>query len=187
LNKKQLILSEAKRLFGHYGYLGFTLKQLASACEVTSPALYYFYSSKADLFKDCLLSEISARRTVTLHCIEQSTNLSEFTLLLINDAIDICALSSFRAGQAMQEIIYLPEAMQQELRQAWRQQVINPVEDFLRRILPELSPSLSYSLLSLYLVDMATYAAQHVDEYSRGELANLFIALVSGVPMGSDR
>jgi hypothetical protein len=79
----------------------------------------------------------------------------------------------------------LPEELQQELRQAWQQQVINPVEDFLRRILPKLPPSLPYPLLSLYLIDMATYAAQHVDEYSRDELVGMFVALVNGLPTGS--
>ena len=186
MNKKQLILSDAKRLFRQYGYLGFTLKQLARACDITSPALYYFYTSKADLFKDCLLSEISARRTVTLHCIAESATLPEFADILAREAIDVCDQSCFCVGQAMLELIHLPEELRQELRQAWQQQVIAPIEAFTRRIVPDLPPTLPYSLLAIFLLDMAAYSAQHVDQYSRDELAALFIAVTRGLQSESD-
>ena len=145
-NKKQMILNEAKRLFGSYGYLGFTLKQLARACQMTSPALYYFYSSKADLFKDCLLSEMAARKTVTEHCIEQSSTLTEFAHALAYEAIDVCELSSFRTGQAMLEIVHLPEAMQAELHEGWNQMLIAPVEKFLQRVKRNIAGSYLSSL-----------------------------------------
>ena len=181
MNKKQQILFEAKRLFGRYGYLGFTLKQLAQACEMTSPALYYFYSSKADLFKDCLLSELDARRVVTRRCIEQSNSLTEFAGALAQEAIDVCDVASFRTGQAMQEIIHLPEEMQQELQAAWDTIMIKPVEDFLERIHPNIPEGVSYYLLGTYLIYIATFCSAHANQFSRDVLEKLFISAVSGM------
>lgn len=181
MNKKQLINAEAKRLFGNYGYLGFTLKQLAQACAITSPALYYFYSSKADLFRDCLLAEMAARKVVLDRCVEQSNTLPEFAGALAHEAIEVCDVHAFRAGQAMREIIHLPEAMQIELRAAWDDNLITPVEVFLDRVLPAGHPLLPKRLLAYNFINMATFSSLHVDEFTRDELAALFVQVARGL------
>lgn len=181
MNKKQQILSEAKRLFGQYGYLGFTLKQLAKACDMTSPALYYFYTSKAELFKDCLLSELEARNAVVRRCAEKATSLAEFTRCFTAEAIDVCEASSFRTGQAMTEIIHLPAEMQSELRAAWDENNIKPLEAFLERVKPAIPANVSYYLLGTYIINMATFAAYHAHEFPREALEDLCAAIVHGL------
>ena len=119
MNKKETILTEAKRLFGEYGYLGFTLKQLALACEMTAPALYYFYSSKAELFKDCLISEMTIRHQFLSQLAEQSQTIPDFTRALVINSFEVCGASHFRTGQAMEDIIHLQSQYQEELREAW--------------------------------------------------------------------
>ena len=86
MNKKEIILAEAKRLSGRYGYLGFTLKQLAQSCDMTAPALYYFYTSKADLFKDCLLSELEIRSNHICAWEQNAGSLTEFAGMLADEA-----------------------------------------------------------------------------------------------------
>ena len=81
----------------------------------------------------------------------------------------------------MQELIHLPEDLRQELRQAWQQQVIAPIEALARRVVLDLPATLPHSLLAIFLLDMAAYSAQHVDLYSRDELAALFIAVARGL------
>lgn len=181
MNKRQLILSEAKRLFGRYGYLGFTLKQLAQACDMTSPALYYFYSSKAELFEDCLLSEISARQAVLERCMTYSNTIVEFAGALAHEAIEICDVASFTTGQAMREIIHLPEKMQEEIRGAWDSMMITPVEDFVKRILVESSSNIPYRLIATYFINMATFSAANNTEFTRDELANLFVTVAKAL------
>lgn len=187
MNKKSLILAEAKRLFGRYGYLGFTLKQLAVACEMTSPALYYFYSSKADLFNDCLLSELESRNTLIVDCIQRSETMAEFAATLASNAIEACDLYAFRTGQAMQEIIHLPLAMQTELRDAWNRLLIAPVEAFLRTALPVPPANISYRLLAIYLINMATFSSAHTDEFAVDELCALFVTVVQGLETAPHR
>jgi AcrR family transcriptional regulator len=181
VNKKQLILCEAKRLFGHYGYLGFTLKQLAQACAMTSPALYYFYTGKADLFRDCLLSEMLLRQEVLERCIASSSTLADFAQALSLEAIAVCGQAEFTTGQAMREIVHLPAEMQRELRAAWITHLIDPVETFLRRILSPPPPAISFRLLAVMLINMATFAAANAEDFSRAELTALFIAVVQGM------
>lgn len=181
MNKKEMILNEAKRLFGTYGYLGFTLKQLAQACVMTSPALYYFYSSKADLFRDCLLSELEGRRGGLEQCARDSETLEEFAHALAYEAIDRCGMHNFRAGNAMAEIIHLPEAMQEELRAAWDHLLIEPVERMLARVLPTPPPGISPRLLANFMINIATFTAAKQEEYTPEALEALAVTFAQGV------
>lgn len=172
-NKKDLILAEGKRLFGNYGYLGFTLKQLAQACDMTAPALYYFYTSKADLFKDCLLQEIELRYQVIQKCVNESTTVQEFVHAVVIGMLDVCSLSKFRVGQGMAEVIHLPAEMQEELHAAWNRYLIAPTEDFLARTLPDESPLVSRQLLATFFISVLTFAAAKEGEFPREELIAL--------------
>lgn len=181
MNKKDVILTEAKRLFGQLGYLGFTLKQLAQACEMTAPALYYFYSSKADLFKDCLISEMTLRNAHLSRLAEQANSVPEFARSLVMHSFEVCGASHFRTGQAMEEIIHLQPHFQQELRDAWDQLMIAPVEQFLARVQPEASPVLSHYLLSTFFINIATFAAAHETRFGQDALIAVMMAAASGL------
>ncbi|MHB9129840.1 MAG: TetR/AcrR family transcriptional regulator [Armatimonadota bacterium] len=181
MNKKDLIISEAKQLFGRNGYLGFTLKQLADACDMTSPALYYFYSSKAELFKDCLLSEMESRKVMLEEVGAKSNTLAEFAAQLAPGAIDICDVHHFRTGRAMDEIIHLPAALQEELKAAWESKLIAPILVFIERILPIHASKIAPRLVATYLFYMATFSAAHGTEFDRDQLSRLFVASVNGL------
>lgn len=181
MNKKALILQEAKKLFGQYGYLGFTLKQLALACDMTSPALYYFFDHKAGLFRDCLLAEMETRREVTERCMAKSSNLAEFAEALTHEAIAVCDKTSFRTGNAMQEIIHLPQEMQVELRASCEANLYAPVEEYLQKIIPKTPANLPHHLLAVLMINMATFSSLHAKEYPPKQLAALFQMVVSGL------
>ena len=181
MNKKELILSEAKRLFGNYGYLGFTLKQLAQACDMTAPALYYFYSCKADLFKDCLISELELRGRGLLEMGRQHQHLTEFTAELARMAFAQCAASHFKVGQAMQDVIHLQPHLQAELREAWDKLLISPVEEFLARAMPDRVSGISRKLLANFLINMATYAATKEETFGREALTRVMVAAAAGM------
>lgn len=181
VNKKEMILAEAKRLSGKYGYLGFTLKQLAQACDMTAPALYYFYSSKAELFKDCLISELEARNVSVTRYAQSSTTLVEFVTALAADAFEKCGASQFRTGQAMEEIIHLPEDIQTELREAWDILLITPIEEMLARVLPIENPCVPRYLLATFLINLATFSAAQEERFGREVLTGMMLASAKGV------
>ncbi|HEY3417723.1 MAG TPA: helix-turn-helix domain-containing protein [Armatimonadota bacterium] len=173
MNKKELILTEAKRLFGHYGYLGFTLKMLAVACRMTSPALYYFYSSKADLFRDCLLSEFEGRQDLLTRCAERSTSVSMYIEELTQESINICNASGFRVVRAMDEVIHLPEEMQEVLRAAWDESCIAPIEMYLSTVMPDVPTLPSRRLMAMYFLNFATFVAEKHAEFGHDDVITL--------------
>lgn len=179
MNKKDIILAEAKRLSGRYGYLGFTLKQLAQSCDMTAPALYYFYTSKADLFKDCLLSELEIRHTHICAWEQQATSLTEFASMLADEAFEACGASQFRTGQAMQEIVHLPEDIRAELAEAWERLLIAPVEGVLDRFMPGL-PAPARNMLGTFFINMATFAGAYEERYGRETIRAMITAAASG-------
>lgn len=180
MNKKELILAEAKRLSGRYGYLGFTLKQLAQACQMTAPALYYFYSSKADLFKDCMLSELEVRNVGLVRIAEQSTTMPEFAQALIEESFAKCGASCFRTGQAMMEIIHLPEEIQLDIRAAWERLLIAPVAQFFIRVMPD-APEKTLQMLATFMINNATFAAANVERFEPEALSAMLVAAANGL------
>jgi AcrR family transcriptional regulator len=181
VNKKETIVTEAKRLFGHYGYLGFTLKQLAQACDMTAPALYYFYSSKADLFRDCLLSELEDRHALILNSIAQATSLATFARSFAEDALTICETRQFRVGTAMQEVIHLPAEQQAHLHEAYETLLVAPLEAYLARTLPGAIPGVSTHLLGHMVINLATFTAAQIAQTPREELTALITLVITNL------
>lgn len=55
--KKNQILAAAKQVFGRFGFTKTTLDDVANAVGMKKASLYYYYSSKEELFKDVIKSE----------------------------------------------------------------------------------------------------------------------------------
>lgn len=51
--KKQAVIAEAIRAFGHNGYQNTSLDDIANRLNVTKPALYYYFKSKNELLYEC--------------------------------------------------------------------------------------------------------------------------------------
>lgn len=55
---KQRILFEATKLFAQQGYNATSIRQVVEACDCTKPALYYYFSSKENLFEQIIQHEV---------------------------------------------------------------------------------------------------------------------------------
>lgn len=51
--KKQAVIIQAARAFGHNGYENTSLDDIAKELNVTKPALYYYFKSKKELLYEC--------------------------------------------------------------------------------------------------------------------------------------
>lgn len=51
--KRQAVIAEASRAFGHRGYQNVSLDEIASSLNVTKPALYHYIKSKQELLFEC--------------------------------------------------------------------------------------------------------------------------------------
>jgi len=57
-NRHRLILDEAKRLFGRYGYEGVSMDQIAQAIEYSKGVLYKHFNSKDELYMALCADEL---------------------------------------------------------------------------------------------------------------------------------
>jgi AcrR family transcriptional regulator len=179
MNKKELLVTEAKRLFGQYGYLGFTLKHLAKACQMTSPALYYFYDSKADLFKDCMLAELEVRHQVVANCIKNTSSFIEFAVLFAEHAIDVCTRNNFTVARGMQDVIHLPDDIRKEIEDLYYENLVYPIENAL--ISYGFNKKHTARLQAEALLNIAAFIGIRGLKYPQDELIKLMISLVHGM------
>ena len=55
LKKKEAILDSALNIFSEYGYMNTRLEQITDAIGLTDKSIYYYFSSKGDLFIEVIL------------------------------------------------------------------------------------------------------------------------------------
>ena len=56
LKKKEAILESALNIFANYGLLNTRLEQITDELNLTDKSIYYYFSSKGDLFIEVILS-----------------------------------------------------------------------------------------------------------------------------------
>ena len=56
IKKKDLILESAISIFSQYGYYNTKLEQITKSLDLTDKSIYYYFSSKGDLFIEVILS-----------------------------------------------------------------------------------------------------------------------------------
>ena len=56
LKKKEAILDSALNIFAEHGYINTRLEQITDALDLTDKSIYYYFSSKGDLFIEVILS-----------------------------------------------------------------------------------------------------------------------------------
>jgi AcrR family transcriptional regulator len=55
LKKKEAILDSALNIFAEHGYMNTRLEQITDALDLTDKSIYYYFSSKGDLFIEVIL------------------------------------------------------------------------------------------------------------------------------------
>lgn len=88
---KDSILEVAKKQFAKKGYRGTTMSSIARACDMNKASLYYYFSSKKDLYREVLTkiySEISESFTSSM---AQSKDYIERAKELVAITIDFIA------------------------------------------------------------------------------------------------
>lgn len=68
---KQLIIHTSQKLFMTYGYRSVTTRQIAEACDVTQPALYYHFPNKQMIYIEVVRSIMERTRAALHHINEQ--------------------------------------------------------------------------------------------------------------------
>jgi len=72
-SKKELILKTAKKHFAKYGYELTNLDKIAKDCNITKPAIYYYFKDKANLYEAVLISEFELLAKEIVKSLEENT------------------------------------------------------------------------------------------------------------------
>lgn len=57
MDKRDLILKEAKKLISNFGFKKTTMDDIANACRMSKASLYYYFNSKEDIFREIIEEE----------------------------------------------------------------------------------------------------------------------------------
>lgn len=57
--KRKKILELSKKVFAKYGFFKTTMEDIADEIGFTAAAIYYYFDSKDNLFKECIVSELT--------------------------------------------------------------------------------------------------------------------------------
>lgn len=77
MERKQTIVTTARRHFSRYGFSKTTMEEIARDCEITKPTLYNHFASKADLFRAVIDSEQNACYNLIEETVKDVTTASD--------------------------------------------------------------------------------------------------------------
>lgn len=128
--RREGIVAEAERLFAQHGYKGVAMSQLAEACGITKPALYYHFRDKQGLYVEVLMQQLARHHR-------------EFVLLLSGQTVadGLRRLSEYLRGASTYDMSQMQTDMRSELNATQRARVsdafyrdfFSPVKDLFVR------------------------------------------------------
>jgi len=95
---RQRIIDTARRMFAEHGYDATTLQQIADEMGVTKAAVYYYFRTKAEIFREIVVPEFRAMNDL-LDRVETVRSRSERVKLVITGLVDM--LMAQRAALAI--------------------------------------------------------------------------------------
>jgi AcrR family transcriptional regulator len=137
--KRQDILRVAGRIFGQKGYSAATMEEIAAALHLSKPALYFYYSSKQDLFGALLSQPIGFVRLQPL--MQQLAPASGISLSAALEEIAFAYLSLFQDPEfvPLMQMIISEGVHEPAVREIFTQQIIERGSEMTARFLQTFS------------------------------------------------
>jgi TetR/AcrR family transcriptional regulator len=105
--KRQAVIAEASRAFGHRGYQNVSLDDIAKSLNVTKPALYHYIKSKQELLYECHSLAMDIGDQALEHAIATGENGLEKLEMFISNYINAFA-SELAASAVLHELNAIP-------------------------------------------------------------------------------
>ena len=125
IKKKDLILESAISIFSQYGYHNTKLEQITKSLDLTDKSIYYYFSSKGDLFIEVILS-IQTKLDKLIESINKidDTHLMKIKTytnkaMTINGLTLLMSLPKSLSEFAKYDVIKANEANQYKIRTNW--------------------------------------------------------------------
>ncbi len=131
--KSQSIMDSAAALFAKVGYPNAKMQDIAQACGATKSMLYHYFTTKDELL-NAMLTEHLERIIVSVdEAVSASTPAKQRFAAFVLTYAQKSAQSRRRHVIAMNDVKFLPKAMQTPLRQL-EKKVTDQVADLLREV-----------------------------------------------------
>lgn len=132
--KREAITKQAAKIFGHYGFAGASISELASQCNVSKSLIYHYYGSKEEILygvmNDHINDLIESLDNIPEHSKPQD-EMSEVSRKLLQNYIG--------AAQSQKVLLYELNSLPKENRKeivAKQRIIIARIEDILIRCQP---------------------------------------------------
>ncbi|MFC6331979.1 TetR/AcrR family transcriptional regulator [Paenibacillus septentrionalis] len=85
LSIQEVIIATASKLFLEMGYETLSLHEIAKACNVSKPTIYYYFTSKSELLKVAIITMLKNVHRNTMRLLNETDNV-EAGLILVAEA-----------------------------------------------------------------------------------------------------
>ncbi len=106
--KRQAVIAEASRAFGHRGYQNVSLDDIAKSLNVTKPALYHYIKSKQELLYECHKLAMDIGDRALDHAVATGKTGLEKLESFISDYVDAFA-NELAASAVLHELSAMPQ------------------------------------------------------------------------------
>jgi AcrR family transcriptional regulator len=156
--KSQTILDSAAALFAKVGYPNAKMQDIAAACGATKSMLYHYFPTKDDLLSAMLEDHLERLITSIDDSVSEPTSIKERFINFIRTYVQKSAQSRRRHVIAMNDVKFLPKAMQTPLL-ALQTEATNRVAAILRELNPDLPDDVykPYTMLLLGMLNWTDY------------------------------
>lgn len=117
MDKKEMILAAAEKLFAEKGYYGLGLSELLKCCDIPKGSFYYYFpNGKIQLIQEVLEFSYHRMRGFMTMCMQRPTAMEGFSLMLdalIDSIQQKRQLNSMLLSMIAIESVYLDEAVHQ--------------------------------------------------------------------------
>ncbi len=156
--KSQSIMDSAAALFAKVGYPNAKMQDIAQACGATKSMLYHYFPTKDDLLFAMLTEHLERVIASVDEAVAGNRPAKERFSAFVQTYAQKSAQSRRRHVIAMNDVKFLPKAMQTPLRQL-EKKVTDQVADLLREVNPGLEDGVykPYAMMLLGMLNWTDY------------------------------
>lgn len=132
-NTRQKILEISQELFTTHGYVSISMREIASACGLSKPGLYYYFTDKQELFLAILDEQLNHLHGLVVEIQTQSNSTREkihqFLLRILHESVQQASIIRL----STQDLSHLDNAIRLEFSERYRIKFQQPLAELLKK------------------------------------------------------
>jgi AcrR family transcriptional regulator len=126
-NTQQKILNVSTEMFVERGYQSVSMREIAEACGLSKPGLYYYFTNKQDLFLEILDSQLEVLSQLIASIQAQTVTSRERIRIFIVSVLTESTHQSALIRLGTHEMSNLEDVIRNEFYQRYQQKFLSPL------------------------------------------------------------